>query len=563
MANPIFKLLDTKTSVDDKTRTVEVICSTESADRIGDVIVQEGIDTTRYRKNPVVLWGHDSDRPIARADKVFLQNGQLRAVAEFPPAGEDADADWAYGKIKNRLVNAVSIGFIPKEYEPVDPKNPWDGYKFLESEMVEFSFVSVPMNAEALIVGRSLMPAKRDLLPSRVKDAAGDSGQTDHSGDEPYNGGLAVHAHKSLPLNDDMGAYDGAGCTKDMMEGCGFGTDAADHATLKGGFLLHDDSKPGLKKSYQLPFGNFIDGKMTAHKAGIESAAKKLGNRTDVPADVHAKAMEVVNHYRGRFEEAGNSASNANTSPKTDNSDTRSGDRLVLTKGWESCGSHDLPIDDSDSWDGPAAEASIFAAAGFNDSNPDPAKARKGFLVCDTDKPTEKGSYKLPFAHVVDGTLKAVKGGIRAAASRLHQTDAPADVLAHAQTTIDHYEHAMGIGDASDDGKALTNLVLRVRSAVAAAAVVSKAGRKLSAENEGRIRDAHDSLNTGCGLLKAVLDELPDTTNNNDPNPDNEDVRAADGIRRRRADIPGRSEATQFPRRTAREVELLKMRAAL
>jgi len=41
-------------------------------------------------------------------------------------------------------------------------------------------------------------------------------------------------------------------------------------------------------------------------------------------------------------------------------------------------------------------------------------------------------------------------------------------------------------------------------------------------------------------LLKAVLDELPDTTNNNDPNPDNEDVRAADGIRRRRADIPGR-----------------------
>lgn len=259
--------------------------------------------------------------------------------------------------------------------------------------------------------------------------------------------------------------------------------------------------------------------------------------------------MEVVNHYRGRFEEAGNSASNANSSAKTDNSDTKS---LVLGKGWESCGAHDLPTDASDAWDGPAAEASIFTMAGFDGANPDPAKARRGFLVCDTDKPTEKGSYKLPFAHVVDGELKAVKGGIVAAASRLNQTDAPADVLDKAKATIDHYEKVMGIGD-EDESKALSHALLGMSRALKA--VVSKAGRKLSAENEGRIRDAHSSL-------KAVLDELPDTTNNNDPNPDNEDVRQADGIRTRRADIPGRSEATQFPLRTQREVELLKMRAA-
>lgn len=165
----IYKLLDTTTQVDEKTRQVEVICSTASRDRIGDVVVQEGIDTVAYQKNPVVLWGHDSDKPVARASKISLQNGQLRAVAEFPPAGEDPDADWAYGKIKNRLVNAVSIGFLPKEWEPVDPKSPWDGYKFVESELVEFSFVSVPMNAEALIVGRSLMAKqlRDEALPSQ------------------------------------------------------------------------------------------------------------------------------------------------------------------------------------------------------------------------------------------------------------------------------------------------------------------------------------------------------------------------------------------------------------
>lgn len=168
----IYKLLGTETQVQEDTRTVEVICSTETADRIGDIIVQEGIDVASYRKNPVVLWGHDSNKPVARSSDIFLQNNQLRANVTFPPPGEDKDSDWVYGKVKNKLVNAVSIGFIPKSYEPVDAKNPWDGYRFTETELVEFSFVSVPMNSEALIVGRSMLPpVSRDLmLPSTIPD---------------------------------------------------------------------------------------------------------------------------------------------------------------------------------------------------------------------------------------------------------------------------------------------------------------------------------------------------------------------------------------------------------
>jgi hypothetical protein len=74
------------------------------------------------------------------------------------------------------------------------------------------------------------------------------------------------------------------------------------------------------------------------------------------------------------------------------------------TTGWKVGAARDLTILERGSWDGAAAGARIFSWAGWDD-NPDPAKARKGFLLYDADAPELKGSYKLPFADVVDGEL--------------------------------------------------------------------------------------------------------------------------------------------------------------
>lgn len=402
MPDHVFKLLSTDTTVDDTTRTIEVICSTSAPDRIGDVIVQEGIDLTAYKANPVVLWGHDSDRPVARAEKVWVQNGQLRALAEFPPEGADPDADWVYGKVKNRLVNAVSIGFIPREWEPVDVKAPWDGYKYLESEMVEFSFVSVPMNAEALVVGRSFkLPKKREFaLPSQ-----------------------------------------------------------------------------------------------------------------------------------------------------------RDGFQVVETRDFKVGGSRDLPIDESDTWDGAAAAASIFDACGLDGDSPDLAKCRRGFLIYDAAKAEQKDSYKLPFAHVVDGTMKAVKGGIRAAASRLQQTNAPEDVLTRARSVIDHYEEKMGIE--SEEGKALVATLRRATASLdQALARVQKAGRTLSSANEALIRQAHNSLGQ-------VLDQLaPDAPDEPDDDADETSKNLEGDVVRTRQSNDTLTSTQRFPRRSMRQVRLLKLRSA-
>lgn len=110
---------------------------------------------------------------------------------------------------------------------------------------------------------------------------------------------------------------------------------------------------------------------------------------------------------------------------------------------WKCGASRNLSLDEDSSWDGPAAAKAIFAACGFDGDKPDVGKARKAFLAYDSASPGLRGSYKLPFATLVDGRMVAVAAGLRAAASRLPKTDIPDDVADKARAVIDHYEGKM------------------------------------------------------------------------------------------------------------------------
>lgn len=166
-------LSSTSKAVADK-RQVDTICSTGEPDRMGDEVVQTGINLGPYLKNPTVLWGHNADVPIARAIEIGVKNGKLQATVQFPAEGDDEDADWVYSKIRAGIVNATSIGFLPTQYEPRDAKQPWAGLRFLKSELLEFSFVSVPANAGCLIVGRSLFSGvDLPLPPSLARSSNG------------------------------------------------------------------------------------------------------------------------------------------------------------------------------------------------------------------------------------------------------------------------------------------------------------------------------------------------------------------------------------------------------
>lgn len=128
--------------------------------------------------------------------------------------------------------------------------------------------------------------------------------------------------------------------------------------------------------------------------------------------------------------------------PMEDDEEDNDEDEMSMSaqSSWRVSGARNLELVEDEAWDGDAAKASIFALAGFDTDSPKPEIARRGFLVYDSSEPTLKGSYKLPFAIVRNGRLVASTAGIRAAASRLPQTDIPTNVMESARRIIDAYQ---------------------------------------------------------------------------------------------------------------------------
>jgi len=127
---------------------VEFIVSTNAMDSYGERINVEGINLTEFKKNPVVLWGHDGfNLPIAKATKIWKDGDKLMARAKFYLKDEFARKVYEY--ILDGYLNAVSIGGMVTEWAS-------DGSTIDKMMMKEFSVVSVPANPEAMVVSKSL-----------------------------------------------------------------------------------------------------------------------------------------------------------------------------------------------------------------------------------------------------------------------------------------------------------------------------------------------------------------------------------------------------------------------
>lgn len=127
---------------------IEFVVSTNALDSHGERIDVEGIDIKDYKKNPVVLWGHDGfNLPIARTTKIWKENSRLMARAKFYLKDEFARKVYEY--IVDGFLNAASIGGMVQEWGA-------DGMTISKLLMKEFSVVSVPANPEALATAKSL-----------------------------------------------------------------------------------------------------------------------------------------------------------------------------------------------------------------------------------------------------------------------------------------------------------------------------------------------------------------------------------------------------------------------
>jgi HK97 family phage prohead protease len=133
---------------------VGVIASTPQLARDGHVIVASGIDLTAYRRNPIVLFQHDQMSPVAIAVAIGVVGDQLAAKIRFADIGVSSRADEVRALVKSGIISGISIGFDPKEMEPLDPKRPRGGQRFTKCDLLEISFVSVPADTGAGVTAR-------------------------------------------------------------------------------------------------------------------------------------------------------------------------------------------------------------------------------------------------------------------------------------------------------------------------------------------------------------------------------------------------------------------------
>jgi HK97 family phage major capsid protein/HK97 family phage prohead protease len=143
--NRAYSVLTIK-SLDEDRRIIEGIATTPTPDRVGDVIVPEGME---FKLPLPLLYQHNSSKPIGNVVAARADASGVTVTARLAPAGTADFIDEAWALIKAGLVRGLSVGFRSLE-ETYDKVN--SGYKFIRTELMELSAVTIPANAEATIL---------------------------------------------------------------------------------------------------------------------------------------------------------------------------------------------------------------------------------------------------------------------------------------------------------------------------------------------------------------------------------------------------------------------------
>ena len=175
------KSITEKAKVDADERSVTRYISTRDVDRDQEILVPDGAMLEEYRKNPVVLFGHNySEPPHAKAEWVRKDAYGLKSKTVYADT-ERGQEVWKL--IEGGFLNAASVGFITLEAvanggpawketvgklgEKWDMKpKEFDGVRGIITKwlLLEYSDVPVPSNGSALIQRSKELGISDELL---------------------------------------------------------------------------------------------------------------------------------------------------------------------------------------------------------------------------------------------------------------------------------------------------------------------------------------------------------------------------------------------------------------
>ncbi|WP_010683126.1 HK97 family phage prohead protease [Methylobacterium mesophilicum] len=148
-----------KARYDKEARTMRFVMSAEVEDRDRDIVVQAGLNTSEFEKNPVAPWSHRAgDPPVGTWSDLEKSLGgrPKRTEGTLTLVKGDVMADRLDVHFQAGSIRACSIGFMPLSIErrevPDDQQGGYffPGYMIHEAELYECSPCCVPANPAAL-----------------------------------------------------------------------------------------------------------------------------------------------------------------------------------------------------------------------------------------------------------------------------------------------------------------------------------------------------------------------------------------------------------------------------
>jgi len=151
METRTFITSEKSSSYDDKKMTLTHFITTVTPDRYGEIVNPFGMDSRNFRKNPVVLFGHNAGKMVIGKNlSLTVDDFGVKATTQF--ADTEAGRE-IYRLNRDGFLNAWSIGFIPKKVIRQDDKGKDNKENFTviqEWELIEYSSVVIPANPDSL-----------------------------------------------------------------------------------------------------------------------------------------------------------------------------------------------------------------------------------------------------------------------------------------------------------------------------------------------------------------------------------------------------------------------------
>lgn len=185
-----FAKIDLKALTTEDSGTFRVIMTSDKKDRDGEIIKLDGWYLENFMKNPILIYGHNYysiENVIGRVDKIYREGNTLVAEGRFASAAANPKAQMVRRLYDEKILQAVSVGFIVKGRDPADDSI------ITSAELLELSFVPIQSNPDAV----NLLKSIKELEGMEHKDSP-EGEDPEPTGDETDVKGLLVDLTKSV-----------------------------------------------------------------------------------------------------------------------------------------------------------------------------------------------------------------------------------------------------------------------------------------------------------------------------------------------------------------------------